>query len=81
MTEKTINTVEACGWVFSSIAIAASIAPRFTVLLVCLGLMSLWTAGAVMWGLSRYNEADQPPDPEATPAGPESSSRRPTGRG
>ena len=72
MTEKTINTVEACGWVFSSIAIAASIAPRFTVLLVCLGLMSLWTAGAVMWGLSRYNEADQPPSGADTQSSPES---------
>jgi hypothetical protein len=66
---------------FAIIALLASMSPNVIVLLACLGIMSLWTAGAVMWGLSRHHEADQPPDPEATPAGPESSSRRPTGRG
>ena len=57
---------------FAIIVLLASLRPSVTVLLVCLLLMSAWTAGAVMWGLSRHHEADQPPSGEAAQAGPES---------
>jgi hypothetical protein len=57
---------------FAVILLLASIRPSVAALLACLVVMSAWTAGAVMWGLSRHHEADQPPSGEATPAGPES---------
>jgi len=57
---------------FCVILLLASLRPSVAVLLVCLLIMSAWVTGAVMWGLSRHHEADQPPSSEAAQAGPES---------
>jgi hypothetical protein len=57
---------------FAVILLLVSLRPSVIALLACLLVMGAWVTGAVMWGLGRHHEADQPPSGEADPAGPES---------